>query len=72
MMVKAERIAVIGSGMAGLACARRLTDAGCMQIVFDKGRWFDGQLATWRAPDGRKFDHGAQCITATSLLFQHC
>ena len=69
MMVKAERIAVIGSGMAGLACARRLADAGCMPIVFDKGRGIGGRLATRRAPDGRQFDHGAQYITATTPRF---
>ncbi|NCA72190.1 MAG: FAD-binding protein [Sphingobacteriia bacterium] len=68
-MVKAERIAVIGAGMAGLACARRLADAGCMPIVFDKGRGIGGRLATRRARDGRQFDHGAQYITATAPRF---
>lgn len=69
-MVKAERIAVIGSGMTGLACARGLSDAGHGPIVFDKGRGIGGRLATRRTPDGRQFDHGAQYITATSLPFQ--
>jgi renalase len=69
MMVEAERIAVIGSGMAGLACARRLTDAGCMPTVFDKGRGIGGRLATRRAAEGRQFDHGAQYITATAPSF---
>ncbi len=68
-MVKAERIAVIGSGMAGLACARRLADAGYNPIVFDKGRGIGGRLATRRAPDGWQFDHGAQYITATAPRF---
>jgi predicted NAD/FAD-dependent oxidoreductase len=69
MVVEAERIAVIGSGMAGLACARRLTDAGYAPIVFDKGRGIGGRLATRRTPDGRQFDHGAQYINATVPRF---
>ncbi|NCA72180.1 MAG: deoxyribodipyrimidine photolyase [Sphingobacteriia bacterium] len=68
-MVKAERIAVIGSGMAGLACARRLTNAGCMPIVFDKGRGIGGRMATRQTADGLQFDHGAQYITATAPRF---
>ena len=60
MMLETERIAVIGSGIAGLACARRLSDAGYAPILFDKGRGIGGRLATRRTPDGRQFDHGAQ------------
>ena len=70
MMVEAERIAVIGSGMAGLACARRLTEAGHAPVVFDKGRGIGGRLATRRTPEGWQFDHGAQYITASSPGFQ--
>ncbi|WP_296703062.1 NAD(P)-binding protein [Thiocapsa sp. UBA6158] len=70
MMVEAERIAVIGSGMAGLACARRLTEAGHAPVVFDKGRGIGGRLATRRTPEGWQFDHGAQYITTSSPGFQ--
>ncbi|WP_439124654.1 NAD(P)/FAD-dependent oxidoreductase [Marivita sp.] len=55
-------IAIIGSGITGLACARRLTDAGLMPKVFDKGRGIGGRLATRRADGGLQFDHGAQMI----------
>jgi renalase len=68
-MMGAERIAVIGSGMAGLACARCLADAGCAPVIFDKGRGVGGRLATRRLPDGRQFDHGAQYVTARSEPF---
>jgi len=63
-MAQAQRVAVIGAGMAGLACARRLADAGIAPVVFDKGRGIGGRLATRRAGDGLQFDHGAQYVTA--------
>lgn len=59
--------AVIGAGLAGLACARALAEAGVAVRVFDKGRSPGGRLATRRAEaEGRRlgFDHGAQYLTA--------
>ncbi|CAL74389.1 hypothetical protein BRADO0443 [Bradyrhizobium sp. ORS 278] len=56
-------IAIIGAGMAGLACARRLAAAGQAVVLFDKGRAPGGRLATRRAEDFQ-FDHGAQYVTA--------
>lgn len=61
-------VAVIGSGMAGLACARALADAGHAPVVFDKGRGIGGRLATRRV-DGLQFDHGAQYVTAKGAGF---
>lgn len=58
------RIAIIGAGMAGLACARRLTEAGLAPVVLDKGRGIGGRLATRREGPGIQFDHGAQFVTA--------
>jgi renalase len=62
------RVAIIGAGMAGLACARRLADAGVMPVIFDKGRGIGGRLATRRV-DGLQFDHGAQYVTARDAGF---
>jgi renalase len=62
------RVAVIGAGMAGLACARRLADAGLAPVVFDKGRGLGGRLATRRV-DGLQFNHGAQYVTARDAGF---
>ena len=56
------RVAIIGAGMAGLACARRLVDAGLSPVVFDKGRGIGGRIATRRV-EGLQFDHGAQYLT---------
>ncbi|MEM7745652.1 MAG: FAD-dependent oxidoreductase [Pseudomonadota bacterium] len=64
------RIAIIGAGMAGLACASRLAAAGLSPRVFDKGRGIGGRLATRRAGEGRQFDHGAQYLSARSDEFR--
>lgn len=61
-------IIIIGSGMAGLACARRLASAGLAPIVLDKGRGIGGRVATRRAGD-LQFDHGAQFVNAHSADF---
>jgi predicted NAD/FAD-dependent oxidoreductase len=60
-------ITIIGAGMAGLACARRLVRAGHRPLVLDKGRGIGGRLATRRVALGVgeiSFDHGAQYLTA--------
>jgi renalase len=61
-------VAIIGSGIAGLACARRLASAGLAPVVFDKGRGIGGRCATRRA-EGFQFDHGAQYVTARGAEF---
>lgn len=61
-------VAIIGAGMAGLACARRLREAGMASVLFDKGRAVGGRVATRRV-DGLQFDHGAQYVTARSHSF---
>lgn len=50
-------IAVIGAGIAGLTCARKLQQAGRQVIVFDKSRGLGGRLATRRLA-GTHADHG--------------
>ncbi|WP_185962055.1 NAD(P)/FAD-dependent oxidoreductase [Palleronia caenipelagi] len=53
-----NNIAVIGAGMAGLAAARHLADAGRQVVVFEKSRGTGGRLATRRRSEAM-FDHGA-------------
>lgn len=64
------RILVIGAGLAGLACARKLKDAGADLVVIEKSRGLGGRIATRRAEDGWRFDHGAQFVTARSEAFR--
>jgi renalase len=61
-------IVIIGSGIAGLACARRLADAGHASVVLDKGRGIGGRVATRRVGD-LQFDHGAQYVNAHGADF---
>jgi renalase len=62
------RFAVIGAGMAGLACAHELARADAKVTVFERSRGLGGRLATRRVGQ-LAFDHGAQFITARSRPF---
>ena len=62
------RIAVIGAGVAGLACARELARADARVTVFERSRGLGGRLGT-RRQGNLAFDHGAQFITARSRPF---
>jgi hypothetical protein len=62
--------AIIGAGMAGLACARVLVDAGVDVSVIDKGRALGGRIATRRSAFGA-FDHGAVALSATDGACEH-
>jgi predicted NAD/FAD-dependent oxidoreductase len=64
-----RHVAIIGAGIAGLACARRLVAAGISTVVFEKSRGLGGRCATRRV-DEMAFDHGAQYATAESPAFR--
>lgn len=68
-MNEIRAVAVIGGGLAGLACARVLQDAGLAVTVFDKSRGVGGRLCTRRGEDWQA-DHGAQYFTARSPEFR--
>lgn len=73
-----QNVAVIGTGIAGAACARALLRAGHAVRVFDKSRGPGGRLATrrveWVDRQGQShttpLDHGAVAITARTAAFQ--
>ncbi len=67
------KVAIVGAGIAGLACADRLAAHGCAVRLFDKGRGFGGRMSTRRmeTPLGDAyFDHGAQYFTARDPRFR--
>ncbi len=66
-------ILIIGAGMAGLACATRLGEAGFGPHLIDKGRGPGGRMAARRVAIGGEdfsFDHGAQYFTARDPAFR--
>lgn len=67
-MPPAFRVAVVGAGLAGLACARALAHRGLTVTVFDKGRAPGGRLAVRLAPEPA-FDLGAQYFTVRDERF---
>ena len=64
-----RHIAVVGAGIAGIACARTLMQAGHRVMVFEKGRSTGGRMAT-RETEFGGFDHGAQYFTVRDARFQ--
>ena len=66
-------IAIIGAGMAGLACAEALVRDGRVVVLFDKGRQPGGRMSTrtMATPVGvAAFDYGAQYVTARDPAFR--
>lgn len=61
-------VAVIGAGVAGLACASELARSDVTVTVLERARGLGGRLAT-RRRGNLAFDHGAQFITARSRPF---
>lgn len=72
------RVAVVGAGPAGAACAAALHAAGIAVTVLEKSRGVGGRMATRRTrytdAQGQEhtvhFDHGAQHIKARDPRFQ--
>ena len=66
-------IAIVGAGLAGLACADALHRAGHSVTLFDKGRAPGGRMATRRlatSAGDAAFDHGAQYFTVRDPAFR--
>lgn len=67
--VARRRVAVIGAGIAGLACARQLAARGVVLVVYEKSKGAGGRVAT-RLSDAGGFDHGAQYFTVRNHRFE--
>ena len=60
--------AVVGAGMAGVACARTLVQAGHRVTLIEKSRGLGGRMSTRRTEFGG-FDHGTQYFTVRDKRF---
>lgn len=73
-----NRVAVIGSGLAGAACAAGLRGTDAQVTLFEKAHHAGGRMATRRvgwvdargAEQAVTFDHGAQCFTPVRPRFK--
>jgi renalase len=63
-----RHVAVVGAGMAGVACARTLLQAGHRVTLIEKSRGLGGRMATRRTEFGG-FDHGTQYFTVRDERF---
>ena len=64
-----RHIAVVGAGIAGIACARTLAQAGHRVTVFEKSSSAGGRMATRQTEFG-VFDHGTQYFTVRDARFE--
>ena len=69
------RVAIIGAGVAGLACAERLDSLGATTQLFDKGKRPGGRLSTLVlddfAWDFSKFLNQPMIVYSTQLVNHH-
>ncbi|MGL6140558.1 MAG: 15-cis-phytoene desaturase [Planktothrix sp.] len=52
------RVAIAGAGLAGLACAKYLTDLGHTPIVLERRDVLGGKVAAWKDKDGDWYETG--------------
>lgn len=64
-----RHIAIVGAGMAGIACARTLMQAGYRVTVFEREAGPGGRMASETTAYGR-FDSGAQYFTVRDARFE--
>ncbi len=52
------RVAIAGAGLAGLSCAKSLTDLGHTPIVLERRDVLGGKVAAWKDEDGDWYETG--------------
>ncbi|MEM0981168.1 MAG: FAD-dependent oxidoreductase, partial [Cyanobacteria bacterium P01_H01_bin.58] len=62
-----QDVVIVGAGMAGLVCARRLQGAGYQTCLIEKSRGLGGRMAT-RRMEGIPTDHGARYLQPQETL----
>ncbi|MCC4616849.1 FAD-dependent oxidoreductase [Xanthomonas campestris pv. asclepiadis] len=66
--ISSKTVAVIGAGLAGLACAQRLQASGLTVTLFEQGDMPGGRMRSCGGA-GWQCDHGAQYFTARAPAF---
>ena len=56
------RVAVVGAGFAGLACAADLAGAGIDVTVFEASARVGGRVWSDVMPDGARFERGGEFV----------
>lgn len=68
-MSDAPKVAVIGAGISGVACAATLRDRNVSVQIFEKGRGLGGRMATRRKAPWQ-WDHGVQYLVGEDPQFR--
>jgi 15-cis-phytoene desaturase len=55
---KKKKVAIIGGGLSGLACARYLVDAGHEPVVYEARNVLGGKVSAWKDKDGDWIETG--------------
>jgi hypothetical protein len=63
-------VAIVGAGLAGLTCAKRLQELGFQVVILEKSRGVGGRVATRRFGEGAWADHGLPYLTQQGNLTQ--
>ncbi len=53
-----KKVAIIGGGLSGLACARYLVDAGHKPVVYEARDVLGGKVSAWKDKDGDWIETG--------------
>lgn len=61
----ANHVAIAGGGLAGLACAKTLVDAGYRVSLFEGMPYFGGRASTYRDADGDWIEQGLHLFLGT-------
>ena len=67
-MASTDTVVVVGAGLAGLACARRLHEAGIDVVVLEASDDIGGRVRT-DVVDGFRLDRGFQVLLTA---YPHC
>ena len=66
----ALRVAIAGGGLAGLTCAKYLTDAGCSVSLYEGQPYLGGRASTYRDADGQWVEQGLHLFLGVYSEFQ--